>query len=95
MLDVPMSVHLATRPSRGFFAQVKRVLAWPGRVIEARRTLATLAALSDHELRDIGLIRQDIADLTALAADDDPTVRLARARAARAWHSHNRPDLAA
>jgi uncharacterized protein YjiS (DUF1127 family) len=95
MLDVPMSVHLATRPSRGFVAQVKRALAWPARVIEARRTLATLAALSDHELRDIGLIRQDIADLTALAADEDPTARLARARAGRAWQSHNGRDQAA
>ena len=45
---------------------VLRVLAWPGRVMQARRDLALLASLNAHELRDIGLTRADIANATAL-----------------------------
>jgi uncharacterized protein YjiS (DUF1127 family) len=42
-----------------------RIALWPVHVIEARRTLAQLAALSDYELRDVGLTRQDLVDITA------------------------------
>jgi uncharacterized protein YjiS (DUF1127 family) len=95
MLDFPMSDPLASRPRRGLGAKLWRVLGWPARVIEARRVLAQLAEFSDRELRDIGLTRQDLADCTALPRDDDPTERLARARAQRAWYSHPRIDKAA
>jgi hypothetical protein len=40
--------------------------------------------MSDHELADIGLMRQDLLDATALEADEDPTLLLtARARERR------------
>ena len=55
-----------------------RTLTWPARVMRARQDMALLAAMSPHELRDIGLTRSDIANATALAMDDDPTVFLAR-----------------
>jgi uncharacterized protein YjiS (DUF1127 family) len=67
-----------------------RALLWPARVIAARRALAQLTGLSDYELRDIGLSRQDLVDLTARPLDDDPTLHLADARAERARLAHNR-----
>jgi uncharacterized protein YjiS (DUF1127 family) len=76
-------------------AKIWHALGWPARVIEARRTLAQLAQMSDRELSDLGLLRADIADCTALALDDDPGERLARARAVRAWYGRTRHDEAA
>lgn len=52
-------------------------ILWPLRVLEARRELETLAGMSDHELKDIGLTRSDIGDVTALPADARPTDFLA------------------
>ena len=60
-----------------------RILLWPARVLRARRELARLATLSDHELRDIGLTRQDLRGATALPLDEDPTRFLAKAVAER------------
>ena len=54
------------------------VALWPVRVVRARREYARLAALTEHELRDIGLTRGDLADVTALPLDEDPTLVLAR-----------------
>lgn len=51
---------------------------WPVRVARARREFARLSALTEHELRDIGLTRGDLADVTALPLDEDPTLVLAR-----------------
>ena len=65
-------------------AAVLRALLWPARVMEARRTLSQLAGLSEYELRDIGLSRQDLVDFTARPLDEDPTPHLAQSRAARA-----------
>ena len=42
-----------------------------------RRELETLAGMTDHELKDIGLTRSDIGDVTALPADASPTDFLA------------------
>lgn len=56
---------------------VLRVLKWPAKVMQARQDMALLANMSAHELRDIGLSRADIANATALALDDDPTLFLA------------------
>ena len=67
-----------------------RALLWPARVMEARRTLAQLAGMSDYELRDIGLSRQDLVDLTARPLDEDPTPHLASSRAARERAAHAR-----
>ena len=46
----------------------------------APRTLAQSAGLSEYELRDIGLSRQDLVDFTARPLDDDPAdaARIAR-----------------
>jgi uncharacterized protein YjiS (DUF1127 family) len=62
----------------------RRLLAWPAHVAEARRTLARLGQMSDRELGDIGLLRSDLADASALPRDEDPGRRLAQTRAARA-----------
>ena len=59
------------------FSGLARILLWPARVLRARRELAALAALSDHELRDIGLTRQDLRGATALSLDESPTRFLA------------------
>lgn len=74
---------------------VHRALGWPARVIAARKTLTQLGQMSDRELSDIGLLRADLADCTALPLDDDPGERLARARATRAWYGPSHRDLAA
>lgn len=70
--------------ARALGAAVLRALRWPARVVAARRTLAQLASLSEYELRDIGLSRQDLVDFTARPLDEDPTPHLARSRAVRA-----------
>jgi uncharacterized protein YjiS (DUF1127 family) len=68
-------------PSRlldGALSLARAILLWPVRFYRARQELATLGALSDHELKDIGLLRTDLSDVTGLARDEDPTLRLAR-----------------
>jgi uncharacterized protein YjiS (DUF1127 family) len=65
-----------------------RVGAWPFRVAAARRALAELAGFDDRELADIGLVRQDLRDVCALALADDPTEMLA----ARAGERRRRRD---
>jgi uncharacterized protein YjiS (DUF1127 family) len=67
-----------------------RIALWPARVVAARRTLTQLAALSEYELRDIGLSRQDLVDLTGRPLDEDPTPHLTGSRAARARAAHSR-----
>ena len=75
-------------PRRSFFDKAAtlaaRIALWPAHVIAARRLLAQLASLSDYELRDVGLTRQDLLDLTARPLDEDPTPHLHRARISRA-----------
>ncbi len=88
-------VASASRRRADLGALVWRALGWPARVMEARRTLAQLGQMSDRELGDIGLLRADLADCTALALDGDPSERLARARATRAWYGRSRRDLTA
>jgi uncharacterized protein YjiS (DUF1127 family) len=80
------------------FAPMKalwRVLTWPARVGEARRTMAQLAQMSEFELRDIGLTRSDINDATALPLADDPSSLLVRRRAWRERTPSREADLAA
>lgn len=55
------------------FSRLLALLAWPLRVAEHRRTLADLGALDDYTLRDIGLTRQDLRDVTALPLGADPS----------------------
>ena len=78
MIDRPLYNRPASTFSRisGFvrvsLGVLDTILLWPFRAIENRRLLDGLAVLSDHELRDIGLTRQDLRDATALPADRDP-----------------------
>lgn len=85
-----LDVSPAFRRRSDISTMIWRALGWPARVVEARRTLAQLAQMSDRELSDLGLLRADLADCTALPLDDDPGERLARARAVRAWYGHGR-----
>lgn len=57
-------------------ALLLRTLLWPHRFYQARRELTVLASLSDHQLKDIGLTRTDLSDVTALPRDEDPTLIL-------------------
>ena len=72
-----------TRQAARGSAVLRRALTWPARVASARRTMTQLAGMSDHQLRDIGLSRQDVFDATALPLDADVTPMLERRRAAR------------
>jgi uncharacterized protein YjiS (DUF1127 family) len=78
-----MMSSLAWQAYRGAAAALRRTLSWPARVRAARRTMNQLAQMSDYELRDIGLSRQDVADATALPLDADPSSLLARRRESR------------
>jgi uncharacterized protein YjiS (DUF1127 family) len=91
MLDVSSDF----RRHSDFSARIWWALTWPSRVAEARRTLTQLSQMSDRELSDIGLLRSDLADASALPRDEDPGERLARARAVRAWYSHTHHQQAA
>ena len=53
------------------------LFGWPVRYVRARRNLAVLAAMSDMQLKDIGLYRADVTSATALPRDEDPTPQLA------------------
>ena len=90
-----MISSLARHASHGTAAALRRALTWPARVAAARRTMSQLARMSDYELRDIGLSRQDVSDATALPLDADPSALLARRRAARERPAPGRADLAA
>jgi uncharacterized protein YjiS (DUF1127 family) len=79
----PSSFGRASLADR-FASIASRVALWPAHVIAARRTLAQLSSLSEYELRDVGLTRQDLVDLTARPLDEDPTPHLNRARISRA-----------
>jgi uncharacterized protein YjiS (DUF1127 family) len=76
-------------------APLLRVLSWPARVAAARRTMTELARMSDYELRDIGLTRQDLGDATSLPLDADPSRLFVRRRASRERPAAGRADLAA
>lgn len=62
---------------------ITHLLAWPVRVHRARKMMLQLAKLCDHELRDIGLTRQDLCDTSALPFDADPSFHLRRRAEAR------------
>ena len=65
-------------------AALLHILGWPVRVHRARRMMLQLGTFSDRELKDIGLARQDLRDVTGFALTADPSVTLrARAEARR------------
>lgn len=81
----PATMTLLGAALRGLW----RILRAPSLRLAARRELAALAAMSDHELRDIGLFRHDLASAAALPFREDPTEYLGavvqeRAKARRA-----------
>ncbi len=88
-----MMPSFARHPSLGVV--LRRALTWPARVGAARRAMAQLSRMSDYELRDIGLTRQDIADVSALPLDADPSALLVKRRAARERPSPRRAEIAA
>ena len=68
------------------FRVLSHLVMWPARVAAARRTLRSVATMSDYELRDIGLTRQDVRDAACLGVAEDPgalfTRRVAEKRGA-------------
>lgn len=64
-------------------AALDAILAGPFRRFENRRTMQTMAAMSDHDLRDIGLTRGDIRDATAIPPGSDGSLFLSGRREAR------------
>ena len=95
MTSQNQTLATSTIASQGTFARatkvaaraLKRLLLWPVHVARARRDFAQLAAMNDHELKDIGLARHDIANATALAGDEDATLMLAQAARRQRGHS--------
>ena len=77
-------VHASRAALQAGWAVLRHVLAWPARVHRARRLMLQLGSFSDRELKDIGLVRQDLRDVTGLASGIDPSATLrARAEARR------------
>jgi uncharacterized protein YjiS (DUF1127 family) len=73
---------------------LRRILLWPPRVLAARHDYDVLSGMRERELKDIGLTRSDVGDITALPSDANPTEflagRIEERRAARG--SHSRPE---
>ena len=55
-----------------------RILAWPWRVARARRELSMLMSLSDHQLRDIGVMPHDLVAASNLPLGEDAAEYVAR-----------------
>ena len=72
-----------SRAAIGALTGIDAVLMWPFRASENRRLVETLGAMSDHDLRDIGLTRHDLRDTTALPLDRDAGTFLADRRSSR------------
>ena len=64
------------------------VLSWPGRIAQHRALMTRMAAMSDYELADIGLSRQDVSDATAVALDHDPSALLTVRAEERRRYAH-------
>jgi uncharacterized protein YjiS (DUF1127 family) len=89
-----MMSSIARQASHGA-AALRRALSWPARIGAERKAMSQLARMSDYELRDIGLVRQDVVDAGALRPDADPSAMLAGRRAARERSVPGRRDMAA
>ncbi len=68
----PVSVFARLSAPPAQHRHPRAILLWPARALQTRRLLDGLGGMSDHELRDIGLTRQDLRDATALPASQDP-----------------------
>ncbi len=79
-----MMSSLARQASHGA-AALRRAFSWPARISAERRAMRQLARMSDFELRDIGLVRQDVVDAAALRPEAERSANAgAAARRARA-----------
>jgi uncharacterized protein YjiS (DUF1127 family) len=72
-----------SRAAAATLTGIDAVLMWPFRASENRRLVETLGAMSDHDLRDIGLTRHDLRDTLALPLDRDAGAFLADRRSSR------------
>ena len=72
-----------SRAAAAALTGIDAVLMWPFRASENRRLMETLSAMSDHDLRDIGLTRHDLRDMMALPLDRDAGAFLAARRSSR------------
>jgi uncharacterized protein YjiS (DUF1127 family) len=71
------SADLSKAALSGRLASFGRAALWPLRVLKARRELEMLAGMSELELKDIGLTRSDVRDVSALPSSQSPTRFLA------------------
>ena len=81
----------AAAAAAGFWAGLRGASVWLARVYRARAAMRCLGAMTEGELRDIGLMRQDLWDMGALAHDRDPTDVLAARVRERRSHRRRRP----
>jgi uncharacterized protein YjiS (DUF1127 family) len=56
---------------------VRNGIEYPIKFYRARSEIALLAGMDDHQLRDIGLTRIDVANAAALPPERSPTAALA------------------
>ena len=70
--------HSTRRFGRTGWGLVQIALTWPARLLAARRMMQQLSGLTAHELKDMGLVRQDLVDASGLTLDQDPSLLLAR-----------------
>lgn len=73
-------IRALSRALRAVPTLLDRIVMGPFRALEDRRLLDVLAAMSDHELRDIGLGRGDIQDAVARPGGRDTSAFLAGRR---------------
>lgn len=76
-------------------AALRRALFWVSRIGATRKAMTQLARMSDAELRDIGLVRQDIVDVSMLRLNCDRSGRLAGRRSGPERRASTARDLAA
>jgi uncharacterized protein YjiS (DUF1127 family) len=69
----PATTTAQAQAQPAWWAPLRRLASWPFRVAAAREAMRQLAGMSDHELADICLTRQDLRDASALPLSDDPT----------------------
>ena len=79
-IDAAIPVEPAGAPRR---SSALRLITLPLRVFAARRAMAQLGAMSERELADVGLCRQDLRDASALRFGEDPTAMFAARTAER------------
>lgn len=70
--------EVATRFAEAIATRAASLAMTPVRFYRSRAVMARLAALSDHELQDIGVTRTDLNAVTGLPSEVDPTHALAQ-----------------